>query len=57
VVAWGVEQGIVLAIVLSILVHLRHSYNPHNVTEEPRPGLVVFRWGAGLYFANASRFE
>ena len=57
VVGWGVEQGIVLAILLSILAHLRHSYSPHNTTTMPKPGLVVLRWGAGLYFANASRFE
>ena len=55
-VGWGVEQGIILAIVLSILAHLRHSYNPHTTTSEPKPGLVVCRWGAGLYFANASKF-
>jgi sulfate permease, SulP family len=28
VVFWGVEQGIVLAIVASIVIHLRHSYRP-----------------------------
>jgi sulfate permease, SulP family len=72
VVAWGVEQGIVLAIGLSILAHLRHSYNPHNAVLDPgirwiglpvdpvpqaAPGLIVFRWGASLYFANAARFQ
>ena len=74
VVAWGVEQGIVLAIVLSILSHLRHSYSPRNTVltsagehdwqalstgpaPQVEPGLVVFRWGASLYFANAARFE
>lgn len=31
VVFWGVEQGIVLAIVLSLLVHTRHGYRPKNV--------------------------
>jgi MFS superfamily sulfate permease-like transporter len=37
---------------------------PHdwqNVPVEPvpqaEPGLVVYRWGASLYFANAARFE
>jgi high affinity sulfate transporter 1 len=72
VVAWGVEQGIVLAIVLSILAHLRHSYDPHNAVldvgnrwvglpvdsvPQPAPGLIVYRWGASLYFANAARFQ
>jgi sulfate permease, SulP family len=28
VIGWGVEQGIILAIVLSIIIHLRHSYRP-----------------------------
>jgi len=31
VVFWGVEQGIILAIVLSLLAHTRHGYRPRNV--------------------------
>ena len=31
VVLWGVEQGIILAIVLSLLAHTRHGYRPKNV--------------------------
>jgi MFS superfamily sulfate permease-like transporter len=31
VVTWGVEQGIILAAVLSLLVHTRHGYRPRNV--------------------------
>jgi high affinity sulfate transporter 1 len=31
VVFWGVEQGIVLAIGLSLVVHTRHGYRPKNV--------------------------
>jgi sulfate permease, SulP family len=73
VVGWGVEQGIILAIVLSILAHLRRSYSPRNAVlagtshdwqsvpvdpvPEPEPGLVVYRWGGSLYFANSARFE
>ena len=70
----GVEQGIVLAIVLSVIDHLRRSYDPRNAVlggggghdwhglpiepvPQPAPGLVVYRWGASLYFANATRFE
>ena len=73
-VIWGVEQGIILAIVLSIVAHLRRSYSPRNAVLEsagghawepvpvdpapqPEPGLVVYRWGASLYFANSARFE
>ncbi len=72
VVVVGVEQGIVLAIVLSVIDHLRNSYRPMSSvmvesTGEPRwrqlpfdnrartlPGLVVYRFGGGLYYANAN---
>lgn len=71
VVFVGVEQGIVLAIVASIVDHLRHSYAPHSSVLvksaaghwQSRPisaglrtaeGLVVYRFGTSLYFANAS---
>jgi sulfate permease, SulP family len=73
VVAIGVEQGILLAIALSLFRHVRHSYNPHtmmlapNATgrwvpipatpgNETEPGLVVYRFGSDLFYANASRF-
>ncbi len=73
VVLLGVEQGIVLAMVLSLLRIVRHSYRPHTgvfagvqnevwhlipavpgaVTE---PGLAIYRFGAALFYANASLF-
>jgi len=73
VVGVGVEQGIVLAIVLSLLDHVRRHYNPHAsvITLDPQgrpietsavpgaltePGLVVYRFGVGLFYANSSRF-
>ena len=73
VVVLGVEYGIVLAIIASIIDHLRHSYRPLNcvlvksaeghwqqVSAEPgartQEGLVVYRFGTSLYYANASRF-
>ncbi len=73
VVGVGVEQGIILAIVLSLLDHVRRHYNPHDsvitrdeqgkivtVPAEPgavtEPGLVVYRFGVGLFYANAARF-
>ena len=34
----GVEQGIVIAIVLSVIAHLRHSYRPLNLLLVPKPG-------------------
>ena len=32
----GVEQGIIAAIVLSIVFHLRHSYRPYDTLLVPR---------------------
>lgn len=72
VVGLGVEYGIALAVVASIIDHLRHSYSPlnsvlvkssaghwHTVPVEPggrtAEGLVVYRFGTSLYFANASK--
>lgn len=74
VVAVGVEQAIVLAIVLSVIDHLRRSYHPNDtvvVTADSghfvtapvapglatEPGLVVYRFAASLYYANANRFN
>ena len=74
VVIAGVEQGVVLAMVVSLLRIVRHTYHPHTgvlvrhengiwqtlpissgaVTE---PGLAVYRFGAPLFYANASRFS
>ena len=73
VVLVGVEPGILLAMVLSLLRIVHHSYHPHTavlvkdqkgewrftpalpgaVTE---PGLVIYRFGAPLFYANANRF-
>jgi len=73
VVLFGVEQGIVLAVVLSLLQHVRRSYHPHTAVvvrdaagnrsfEDPvpgkmaEPGLVMFWFGADLFFANVAFF-
>jgi SulP family sulfate permease len=72
VVVLGVEYGIALAIIASMVDHLRHSYNPlnsvlvkspeghwHAVPAEPgartEEGLVIYRFGTSLYYANANR--
>jgi sulfate permease, SulP family len=72
VVVLGVQDGIILAIVASIIDHLRHSYRPLNslLVKSPaghweavpvmpgartEPGLVIYRFGTSLYYANASR--
>ncbi len=69
----GVEQGILIAIGLSLLRHVSHSYRPHSEVLAPdaaghwepspatagtetAPGLIVYRFGADLFFANADRF-
>jgi high affinity sulfate transporter 1 len=73
VVAFGVEPGIILAVVLSLLQHVRCSYRPHTAVivrdaagnrsfEDPvpgkmaEPGLVMFWFGADLFFANVAFF-
>ncbi|MBU6493563.1 MAG: STAS domain-containing protein, partial [Burkholderiales bacterium] len=73
VVLVGVEEGILLAIALSLLRHVRHSYRPHTTLLAPdaqgrwlpvpatpgsqtAPGLIVYRFGADLFFANDNRF-
>ena len=73
VIVIGVEQGILLAIAISIFRHVRHSYRPHALVlapdeagrwvpgpatpgKETEPGLIVFRFGSDLFFANAKRF-
>ena len=71
--AIGVEQGILLAIALSLVQHVRHSYQPPTMVLAPgvtgrwepapatpgsqtEPGLIVYRFGADLFYANADRF-
>src|SRR5271167_4237932 len=73
VVAMGVEQGILLAIALSLFRHVRHSYQPHTTIlvpdpsgrwmaapatpgKETAPGLIIYRFGADLFYANRERF-
>ncbi len=69
----GIDQGILLAVALSLLRHVRHSYLPHTMVLAPdaagrwvpvpaRPGvqteprLIVYRFGADLFYANEQRF-
>jgi high affinity sulfate transporter 1 len=73
VVLFGVEQGIITAMVVSLLRIVRHSYRPHTavLVQDPggiwqltpvvpgaltEPGLVVYRFGATLFYANAGMF-
>lgn len=74
VVVVGVEQGILMAMTLSLLRIVNHTYRPHTavmvkdqkgewhacpavpgtVTE---PGVIVYRFSAPLFYANANRFS
>jgi sulfate permease, SulP family len=76
VVVVGIEQGIILAMVLSVLDHLRRGYHPRDTvvvrteqggfrsipvtdaatTEDIEPGLIIYRFAASLYYANANQF-
>jgi sulfate permease, SulP family len=73
VIAVGVEQGILLAMVLSLFRIVQHSYHPHtgvmtlnelgtwNINPvasgtATEPGLVMYRFGSALFYANANRF-
>ena len=73
VVLVGVEEGIVLAMVVSLMRVVRHDYHPHSGVlvanpdgswnlvpaapdVETQPGLVLYRFGAELFYANAGRF-
>lgn len=73
VVSVGVEQGIVLAMAMSLMRIVQHSYHPHTAILKEgedgiwqitpvtagavsEPGLVIYRFGAPLFYANAGRF-
>ncbi|CAN3989753.1 STAS domain-containing protein [Methylocystis bryophila] len=62
-----------MAIVLSLIRHVKHSYKPHTQMLAPdqtgrwaptpavpgsqtAPGLIVYRFGADLFYANEERF-
>jgi high affinity sulfate transporter 1 len=75
VVAFGVLEGIVIAILLAVLLFFRRNWWPHGAElgrtadsegwhsiadlpdARPEPGIVVYRWEAPLFFANAGMFR
>ncbi len=74
VVLVGVEQGILLAMTLSLLRIVHHSYRPHTAVlvrdqkgewrftpvvpgAVSEPGVVIYRFGSPLFYANANRFS
>jgi high affinity sulfate transporter 1 len=69
----GVEQGIILAVVVSLLDIIRRQYEPASFVirqksegdptfikagpgVQSEPGLVIFRYDAEIFYANADRF-
>jgi high affinity sulfate transporter 1 len=69
----GVEQGIILAFVVSIAEVIRRQYKPKDFVlgvsdggrqtyqqatpgAQSAPGLIVFRYDAEIFYANANRF-
>jgi sulfate permease, SulP family len=74
VITVGVEQGIILAIVLSLILHVRRHFTPNDAVvrwdEQGRfrlvkpapgtvtePGLVIYRFPVGIFYANAARLS
>jgi len=74
VIFFGVLEGIVAAIVLSVVLFFQRSWWPHGellgrfddgwhslssrtTDAEQRPGVIVFRWEAPLFFANSGMFR
>lgn len=70
----GVEQGIVLAMMVSLFRVVRHSYRPHTAVLQmgqdgiwrtqrvlpgaiTEPGIIVYRFSAPLFYANANHFS
>jgi sulfate permease, SulP family len=73
VVLVDVNHGIIVAVLLSLIAQVRHSYrlrtrvltrdsagrwHPHHVAPNlfAAPGIVVYRFEADLFYANAGRF-
>ena len=74
VVVVGVEQGVILAVILSLLDYVRRGYRPPRAVLSPNerghlhshpveskemagPGLIIYRFGADLFYANAAIFS
>ena len=70
----GVEQGILIAVLVSLIDRLSRQYQPHDdvlVADDevaprlrdridagtPLTGMLVYRFGAGLFFENAAHFD
>jgi SulP family sulfate permease len=54
----GLMTGILVAVVLAIILVLQRLTRPHEIITRPpvAPGLLIYRYGAPLFFFNASHF-
>jgi sulfate permease, SulP family len=66
VLVFGILEGILVAVALSLLLLLARITNPHDALlvrveggdlVQAAPGLIVYRFDAPLFFANAPRFQ
>ncbi len=74
VVTIGVEDGVILAILLSLVLHVKRHYQttdfvitrnekgrlrtvPPAPGTRTEPGLVVYRFGGGIFYANVTRLS
>jgi len=71
VVFVGVRDGILIAILISLLAHTRHGYRPQNVilieehnhlrpvpvaqSAQVSPGLMLYRFNHSMYYANSEQ--
>ncbi|MFN2224078.1 MAG: SulP family inorganic anion transporter, partial [Candidatus Promineifilaceae bacterium] len=67
----GVRDGILIAILISLLAHTRHGYRPQNVilveehdhlrtvpvsqSAHASPGLILYRFNHSMYYANSQQ--
>jgi sulfate permease, SulP family len=55
----GLMTGILMAVALAIILVLHRLTRPHEIITRPRvaPGLLIYRFGAPLFFFNAAYFS
>jgi MFS superfamily sulfate permease-like transporter len=54
----GLMTGILVAVALAIILVLHRLTRPHEIVSRPPilPGLLIYRFGAPLFFFNAAHF-
>jgi MFS superfamily sulfate permease-like transporter len=58
VIIGGLMNGILVAVALAIILVLHRLTRPHEIVSRPPilPGLLIYRFGAPLFFFNAAHF-